>query len=122
VGTVSTSGHTAKQKIFDRDAVLGRLLDDRELLKTVVACFIEDLPRQIVALHHYLEANDTAGAELQAHAIAGASSNIGGEALRTVAAAMEYAGKEGNLDLIRGRMDDLEKEFERLKQALTEEL
>lgn len=118
----STSGHSAEPKVFDRAAVLGRLMDDGDLLKTIVACFLDDLPRQIDALRHYLNTNDAAGAELQAHTIVGASSNIGGEALRAVASALEHAGKEGNLDTIRNRMADLENEFERLKQLLTEEL
>jgi HPt (histidine-containing phosphotransfer) domain-containing protein len=118
----STSGHSAEPKVFDRAAVLGRLMDDGDLLKTIVACFLDDLPRQIDTLRHYLNTNDAAGAELQAHTIVGASSNIGGEALRAVASALEHAGKEGSLDTIRNRMADLENEFERLKQLLTEEL
>jgi PAS domain S-box-containing protein len=118
----AAAGHSDELKVFDRAAVLGRLMDDEDLLKTIVACFLDDLPRQIDALRHYLNTNDAAGAELQAHTIVGASSNVGGEALRAVAYALEHGGKEGNLDTIRNRMADLENEFERLKQALTKEL
>ena len=121
-GAVSQSNLPAEARTFDRVAVLGRLMHDGELLKTIISCFLDDLPRQIEALQQHLNASDTRGAELQAHTIAGASANIGGEALRGVASAMEHAAKAGDLDTIRNRMADLENEFERLKQLLTEEL
>jgi len=43
------------------------------------------------------------------------------EALRALAFEMEKAGKAGDLDSVRARMEDLEREFVRLKEAMTGE-
>ena len=96
-------------------------MDDADLARAVTECFLDDTPRQIEALRGYLDAWDAPGAERQAHSIKGASSNVGGEALRALAFEMEKAGKAGDLGSVRARMDDLEREFVRLKGAMTGE-
>jgi PAS domain S-box-containing protein len=83
--------------------------------------FLDDIPRQIEALRGYLDASNAASAERQAHSIKGASAGVGGEALRALAFAMEKAGKAGDLGSVRARMDDLEREFVRLKEAMAEQ-
>jgi hypothetical protein len=107
--------------VFDRAGMLERLMDDADLARVVTESFLDDAPRQIEALRRYLDAWDAPGAERQAHSIKGASSNVGGEALRALAFEMEKAGKAGDLDSVRARMEDLEHEFARLKEAMTTE-
>jgi HPt (histidine-containing phosphotransfer) domain-containing protein len=106
--------------VFDRAGMLERLMNDAELAQVVMATFLDDTPRQIEALRRYLDAWDAAGAERQAHALKGASAAVGGESLRALAFAMETAGKAGDLGSVRARMDDLEREFARLKEAMTQ--
>jgi CheY-like chemotaxis protein len=107
--------------VFDRAGMLERLMDDADLARVVTETFLDDAPRQIEALRGYVDAWDAAGAERQAHSLKGASSNVGGEALRALAFEMEKAGKAGDLDSVRARMGDLEREFARLKEAITQE-
>ncbi len=107
--------------VFDRAAMLERLMNDEELARVVTASFLDDIPRQIEALRGYLDAWDAPGAERQAHTLKGASANVSGEALRALAFEMEKAGKAGDLSSVRARMDDLEREFARLKEAMAKE-
>jgi HPt (histidine-containing phosphotransfer) domain-containing protein len=107
--------------VFDRAGMLERLMNDADLARVVMASFLDDTPRQIEALRRSLDAWDAAGAERQAHALKGASATVGGETLRALASAMEKAGKAGDLGSVAARMDDLEREFVRLKEAMGEE-
>jgi PAS domain S-box-containing protein len=104
--------------VFDRAGMLERLLNDEDLVREVIATFLDDTPRQIEALQRYLDAWDAAGVERQAHTLKGASSNVGGETLRALAVEMENAGKAGDLGAAAARMHDLEREFVRLKEAM----
>ncbi|MEA3396675.1 MAG: response regulator, partial [Chloroflexota bacterium] len=104
--------------VFDRAGMLDRMMGDEELAETIVQGFLADIPQQIEALRNYLEAGDAAGAERQAHTIKGASANVGGEALRALAFELEKAGKAGDLESIKTRMDELAASFEELKQAI----
>ena len=104
--------------VFDRAGVLTRLMDDEDLVRTVVEAFLEDIPRQIESLRRYLAAGEAEGALRQAHTIKGASANVGGESLRAAALEMEKAVKAGDLADVLARLPDLESRFARLKESM----
>ena len=104
--------------IFDPDSVLSRLEGDDALAKIVYAAFLEDMPRQIQALKRLVADRDVAASARQAHSIKGASANVGGEALRKLAAEMEKAADAGDWRAVIDRMDELELQFSRLKCAM----
>jgi two-component system sensor histidine kinase/response regulator len=103
--------------VWNRPAVVERLMGDEELVNTIMEAFLGDIPKQIQALRRYLEAGDADGVERQAHTINGASANVGGEALRAVALSVERASKRGDLDAARASMQDLEEAFRSLQRA-----
>ena len=63
--------------VFDKAALLDRLMGDEALVQTVLAGFLEDIPRQIEALKASLDAGDLAVAERHAHSIKGAARERG---------------------------------------------
>ncbi len=75
--------------IFNRDDLMRRLINDSELALLVVTGFVNDIPQQIKSLKTYLSDGKTRDAERQAHTIKGASANISGEALCSVAHEIE---------------------------------
>ncbi len=105
--------------IWDRPDMLDRLMGDEELAKEVVASFLADIPVQIQTLKDMLARGETLEVQHQAHTIKGASANVGGEALRAVAFAIEQAAKAGTLDTLAERVVDMETEFARLKAAMS---
>jgi len=112
----------AKPLVFDRPALMDRLMDDEDLARVIVAGFLEDIPLQIQGLKDYLEKGDMIGSERQAHTIKGAAANIGAEALRAVAFEMEKNGKNGELYLVKDNLGELEAQFELLREALDKTL
>jgi len=104
--------------IFDRDGFLERIMEDMELARTVVDCFLGDMPSQISRLRTAIATGNSRLAGEQAHRIKGASSNVGGVALQGVASSMELAGKAGNLEALGSLLPQLEKQFEALKESL----
>jgi PAS domain S-box-containing protein len=105
--------------VFDRAGMLGRLMDDEELIKAVTDGFLLDIPKQIEKLREYLAAGEVEGVKRQAHTIKGASSNVGGERLRAVAFAMEKKAGEGELETVRALIPALEHELKLLQAAMT---
>jgi CheY-like chemotaxis protein/HPt (histidine-containing phosphotransfer) domain-containing protein len=109
-------------KVFDKASMMSRLMDDKELARTIVTGFLADIPAQIETMKAQLKAGDAASVERQAHTIKGASANLGGEALRAVAFAMEKAAGAGDLAAVSARLAGLESQFERLKAAMEREI
>jgi len=110
-----------KPVVFDLQTMLQRLLGDRALARTVIGGFLQDIPRQLQVLQEQLAEEDAAAAERQIHTIKGAAANVSGECMQAVAQEMEKAARAGDLALVRQRMSELEKQFERLRQAMEKE-
>lgn len=108
----------AQIPVFDRVGIMARLMDDEALVQTVIAAFLDDIPRQIALLKQYLAAGDIEAATRQVHTIKGAAANVGGEALRHAAIAMEKAGKNGDGAAMDTWLPELEQQFELLQQAM----
>ncbi|MCX8063627.1 MAG: response regulator [Candidatus Hydrogenedentes bacterium] len=106
--------------IFNYNELMKRVMDDRELAKTVLDSFLEDIPKQIEILKKYLDENREKDSERQAHSIKGASANIGGEALREVAFQIEKLCKVGNIQEAKKHISTLELKFIELKTKIQE--
>ena len=109
-------------RIFDRAALRARLMDDEELVDTVLQGFLADMPRQIETLRRCVEAKDTAGVARQAHSIKGAAANVSCETLRARALEMENAGRNGEVESLKPYLENLAEGFEQLKQVLRREV
>jgi HPt (histidine-containing phosphotransfer) domain-containing protein len=82
---------------FDHAGMMDRLMNDEDLIRTLLDGFLEDMPTQIGALQANLDAGSQSGVELKAHTIKGAASNVGGERLVQIATEIEQAGKRGDM-------------------------
>jgi signal transduction histidine kinase/DNA-binding response OmpR family regulator len=105
--------------IWDRAAMLGRLMDDEELAGAIIEGFLKDLPRQIEVLRQAVETGEMIVAARQAHTIKGAAANVGGEELRVEALAVEETIRRNGVAAIGERLSRIETAFARLKKAMT---
>ncbi|NLF49745.1 MAG: response regulator [Leptolinea sp.] len=108
--------------VYDKKVFLHRLMDDEELARSILEIYLNEAPKQIKELKACLEKGEMAGIELHSHTIKGSSANIGGEALRAAALAVEKCGKSGDLEGARAGLPEVERQFERLKPVLEREI
>ncbi len=108
----------ASISLFDEAALMGRLMGDRNLAQTLVAGFLDDIPKQLAALASHLTAGDVAAARHQAHQIKGAAASISSPRLQNIALTMEEAGEAGNLGAMAARFAELEQQFQAARAAM----
>jgi HPt (histidine-containing phosphotransfer) domain-containing protein len=106
--------------VFDRQALSARLMGDTDLIKQIIAGFLEDMPKQIQSLKGHIERRDAEAAGKQAHTIKGAAANAGGLALSAVAGEMEKASRSGGRDGIAALLPELKRQFNRLRTQMRE--
>ncbi len=104
--------------IFQREALMDRLMGDEGLAESIIQVFLEETPKQMNELHEKVTDGDAEGAGVQAHKIKGAEANVGGEIMSAVALEMEKGGRIGDLDKMTSLLPELEKEFDLLKEAM----
>ena len=107
-----------RTEVFDRKALIERLMDDEELEKKIIDGFLDDMPAQIAAIREFVEREEVFQAGAQAHKIKGAAGNVGGMTLQDVALAMERSGKAGNKKKLKDLLPVLENRFSQLKRAM----
>jgi len=120
-GTVQPAAAPAGEQakaIFDAEALLGRLMGDRELAGAVLKGFLENVPSQLDNLRRRLDEADAAATRSQAHALKGAAATVSAVGLHAIALALERAGSAGRLDHCGELLPRAVEEFERFKSAL----
>jgi PAS domain S-box-containing protein len=104
--------------VWDKEAMISRLMDDEDLARTIAAGFLADVPRQMDALTNALRAGDTAACGRLAHTIKGAAANVGGDVLQATAADMERAAASGTLDEVSACLPPMEAAFAGLAEVM----
>jgi PAS domain S-box-containing protein len=120
--TPRVPGFESNGLVFDKAALMHRLMDDDELANLIISGFLEDMPVQINRLKAGLEDGDVTLVERQAHSIKGAASNMGGDALRDIAAELEKSAKTSDLSGVQALMGELDLQFARLRAELENEI
>jgi CheY-like chemotaxis protein len=105
-------------RIFDRDALLQRVLGDEALLRDVILTFLEDIPKRMRALCEALAQRDLSRVQMEAHTIKGASANLSAESLQSSAAALEEAAQSGQFEATVTLVNRLQHAFEALRGEL----
>jgi CheY-like chemotaxis protein len=113
---------TAEEAVaaFDSEALLNRLMGDRQVAGMIVKGFLEDVPSQLDELRKRLVEADAPGARLLAHALKGSAATVSAGSLQAVALRMERPAGAGELDHFGELLVRAAQEFERLKGALVE--
>ncbi len=111
---------TGGAPVFDRQALVARLLGDEALAKDIIAGFLDDSAKQMEALRAFVGRGDADSAGGKAHAIKGAAANVGGLALSAAARELEKAARAGRMEEAPALLTEVERQFERLKALLRE--
>jgi two-component system, sensor histidine kinase and response regulator len=116
--------HTPSQvrTVFDREAALGRVDGDVDLLREIVVLFLADWPRALTALREALAAEDATTLTQTAHAMKGAMGSLGALAARDAAQRLEELGQHSAFAQASSVLAVLEDAIAHLIPVLTTEL
>lgn len=108
--------------IFDFPAMSLRLMNNKDLIHSVISTFTHDMNLQIKLLKTAVMDNDFVMAATQAHKIKGASANVSGIALCDLALQVENASKSEDPHVLHKMLPEVEDSFALLKTAMQEKL
>ena len=122
VRLTSSTQRNPRHPVLDMEVIGGlqRLGDSvgEDLIRQLTLIFIEDSEAAIVALRGALGAGDAAAVVRHAHALSGASSNLGATDLARMFASLEAVDVAGGLLGSATTLDAIEAEFGRVRSAL----
>ncbi len=103
---------------LDEVALLDYVDGDRELLRKIIDRFLAHGPKLLAKVQEAVARQDRAALEVSAHTLKGAVGNFFAQPARSAALRLEILGREGNLSEAPQAYQLLEKELDRLRQAL----
>ncbi|SLM29513.1 putative Multi-sensor hybrid histidine kinase [Desulfamplus magnetovallimortis] len=109
---------TDELEIFDKASMMDRMMDDQNLVDTVLTIFFEDIPTHINTIKKLVDRGDLAEIAKYAHTIKGSSANISANAMSAVAHELEKASSAEDLSELKKLTAKLEFELERLRNLL----
>ncbi|MFN2267197.1 MAG: PAS domain S-box protein, partial [Desulfonatronovibrio sp.] len=104
--------------IFDQEAFMNRIMDDKDLAEELLNIFLESIPEKISFI---LEKSGTAPIEeisRTAHSIKGTSANIGCIPLSKIAASIETAARKNDLNEVKKMHSELDKYYKLTKPEI----
>jgi two-component system, sensor histidine kinase and response regulator len=103
---------------LDKSQILDRVGGDKDLLKEVVALFLDDCPKLIEQMREAIQESDPGGLQKAAHTLKGSVSNFGASLAVQAALDLETMGKTGDICGAAGALEVLEKGIDRIREEL----
>ncbi len=97
---------------------LDRVGGDEELLRELVAIFVEDYPRQLQLIQEAIATEDWKTAEREAHGVKGAVSNFSADAAVEAARKLELAARDGGRTELAPLLEQLRAQLSRVRTEL----
>ncbi len=108
--------------VFDRAGLLRRLMGDTQLARAVTQSFLKEMPFRLKELVEAVNHQNAALTQAIAHQIKGASAAAGGIPLARLAAEIEAAAHQEDLEQLNDLTIRLEDQFFAVKELITQEL
>lgn len=103
---------------IDLDELLVRCLGNLEFAERILAMFQERFDADLEEMERLAREGDAVNTARLAHRLKGASANASASGLQTRVAEIEQLARQGDLGTVRPRLDDLQREWEIVKQSL----
>ncbi len=115
---MNKEGQEPTGQVWNLAELLDRIDNDQELLRDLLNIFKEDFPRTMQSLESAVAAADLKNASRLSHTLKGMLSSLGGTRTAAAAAKLEVLATAGETASLRGALDALVQEAERLVPEL----
>ena len=105
--------------VIDRRGAMERLDNDEELWSEIRAIWVEDVPQMLCAVRDALAARNPDGLRRAAHALKGASSNVGAVRVAEQARSIEMNALDSDWNALTENVAKLGAEVDRALEVLT---
>ncbi len=106
--------------VFRKDALLERLLQDTDLVRSLIGIFLDHIPEQISSLKRSCDDGNFENVKQLAHSIKGASLNISADSLAEACRKMELGAADHDRDTLQKLLLEVQNQYSLLKHELEE--
>jgi PAS domain S-box-containing protein len=116
------SSLSSEEIVLDWNDALDTFMGKEEILRKVLASFLDKLAEQILLLHEVVAREDAEAVRGYAHGLKGGSLNLSAKPLGNAAAALESAAADGNVELFPPLLEKLDDAYARFQSYVRKEI
>jgi HPt (histidine-containing phosphotransfer) domain-containing protein len=102
---------------IDFEAYVERMGGNREIAEIIIRGFLEEIPKQLRNIEAAIESGDIKTVDREAHSMKGGGLNVFANGVMEAAKALEMHAKSGSLDNARELLEEIKKQYERLRDC-----
>jgi HPt (histidine-containing phosphotransfer) domain-containing protein len=106
------------ERVVDVPALMDRLEGDRELLKELIALYLEDEPALLEEIARAVQQHDAEALRRAAHTLKGSVANFCAPAAQDAALALETAGRDRSLGSAAELLENLQQQLVAVREEL----
>lgn len=106
------------KKLFDYEGLLTRTMNDIEIAKEILECYIEDTPGTISQLEEAIEIKNLKKCREKAHEIKGSSASVGAVEMQAIAANIQQESEANSLENVTKLTESLIKVFKETEEII----
>ena len=103
---------------FDAEAMLNRLMGDKELAREIITLFLDETPKRLNQLSIAITAGKSEETREMAHTLKGTAANLSCEQLRQLCLTLEQQGPTPSVEELQQIMHTLQQEYEEVEKHL----
>lgn len=107
-----------QREVFDRSALVRRLLGQEELVGTLLGMFFQDTPGQMEELEKAIAQDRWSDAQRLAHGLKGTLANLEARSAAQAASVVEHGCRTANALVVKDAMGDLREEIDKAQDAM----
>ncbi len=117
--SIGSSDNDALDTVINWDRLIERL-GDEDIVREIMPSYIEDAGKHVESLAGAVESGDCAAMAYHAHSLKGICRNLSVEQASDIAAQMEHAAKEDDIEAARGLFGGFRVEIDRVLRVLSQ--
>lgn len=107
-----------QREVFDRSALVRRLLGQEELVGALLGMFFQDTPGQMDELEKAIIEDRWPDAQRLAHGLKGTLANLEARSAAQAASVVEHGCRTANAQVVKDALGDLREEIDKAKEAM----
>ena len=106
------------EKLLDFEGLLKRAMNDKELVKEILLCYLEETPLTLNTLAHYVKLQDYEKIKEDIHVLKGSSASVGAIKITEISIKIQHAVIDKDIIAISKAMKDLNKEYNKILKTI----
>lgn len=107
-------------ELIDVEGLLKRTMDDKEIAKEVLQCYLEETPETLSKLLKAINSRDFKESREKSHEIKGSSASVGALRMQQISEQLQKESEQSNFEMLKSLAVEIEKTYSETEKKINQ--